>query len=104
MLRPMTHNPRRYLGGGSPEPCLLFLAAALVASAGFAEDKRPMTIVDLIDVPGIGSPRISPDGGQLLYTRSDTDWKKNGRTTHIRRIGMDGTGRRPVDLRREGGA
>ena len=93
MLRPMTHNPRRYLGGGSPRPRpLVFLAAALVASAGFAADKRPMTIVDLIDVPGIGSPRISPDGGQLLYTRSDTDWKENGRTTHIRRIGMDGTG------------
>ena len=70
----------------------LFLAAALVAAVGNASDKRPMTIVDLIDVPGVGSPRISPDGAWLLYTRSDTDWKTNGRSTHIRRIGLDGAG------------
>ncbi len=59
---------------------------------GFAQEKRPMTIVELIDVPVVSSPRISPDGAQLLYTRADTDWKKNGRTTHIRRIGLEGTG------------
>ena len=89
----MKHNLTRCLGGGGPwRRPLLFLAAALAAVPGIAEDKRPMTIVELIDVPGVGSPRISPDGAQLLYTRSDTDWKENGRTTHIRRIGMDGTG------------
>ena len=64
------------------------LAAALAA----AQDKRPMTIVELIDVPSVGSPRLSPDGSQILYTRTDTDWKKNGRTTHIYRINSDGSG------------
>ena len=64
------------------------LAAALAA----AQDKRPMTIVELIDVPSVGSPRLSPDGSQILYTRTDTDWKKNGRTTHIYRINADGSG------------
>ena len=93
MPSPMKHNLTRCLGGGGPwRRPLLLLAAALVAVPGVAEDKRPMTIVELIDVPGVGSPRISPDGAWLLYTRSDTDWKENGRTTHIRRIGMDGTG------------
>ena len=51
-------------------------AAALVAlavSAASAQEKRPMTIVELIDVPQVGSPRLSPDGSELLYTRSDTD-------------------------------
>ena len=57
-----------------------------------AQDKRPMTIVELIDVPSVGSPRLSPDGSQVLYTRTDTDWKKNGRTTHIYRINSDGSG------------
>ena len=57
-----------------------------------AQDKRPMTIVELIDVPSVGSPRLSPDGSQILYTRTDTDWKKNGRTTHIYRINSDGSG------------
>ncbi len=64
------------------------LAAALASG----QDKRPMTIVELIDVPSVGSPRLSPDGSQILYTRTDTDWKKNGRTTHIHRIDADGSG------------
>ena len=51
-----------------------------------------MTIVELIDVPSVGSPRLSPDGSQILYTRTDTDWEKNGRTTHIWRIAADGSG------------
>ena len=51
-----------------------------------------MTIVELIDVPSVGSPRLSPDGSQILYTRTDTDWEKNGRTTHIWRIAADGAG------------
>ena len=66
--------------------------ALLVASVVTAQDKRPMTIVELIDLPSVGSPRLSPDGTQLLYTRSGTDWKKNGRTTHIHRINADGSG------------
>ena len=66
--------------------------ALLVASVVTAQDKRPMTIVELIDVPSVGSPRLSPDGTQILYTRTDTDWKKNGRTTHIYRIDADGSG------------
>ena len=69
---------------------LLGVAAAL--SIASAQEKRPMTIVELIDVPQVGNPRLSPDGTELLYTRSDTDWKKNGRTTHIHRVGADGSG------------
>ena len=66
--------------------------ALLVASVATAQDKRPMTIVELIDVPSVGSPRLAPDGSQILYTRTGTDWKKNGRTTHIYRIDADGSG------------
>ena len=66
--------------------------ALLVASVVTAQDKRPMTIVELIDLPSVGSPRLAPDGSQILYTRSGTDWKKNGRTTHIHRINADGSG------------
>ena len=85
----------------SPSSCLsscLRLAAlslvGLAAAAPFApaQQKRPMTIVELVEVPRVGSPRLSPDGTELLYTRTDADWKENGRTTHIRRIGTDGTG------------
>ena len=64
----------------------------LGAALAFGQAKRPMTIVELIDVPSLGSPRLSPDGSQILFTRTDTDWKKNGRTTHIYRIDADGSG------------
>ncbi len=64
----------------------------LAASVVTAQGKRPMTIVELIDLPSVGSPRLSPDGTQLLYTRTETDWKKNGRTSHIHRINADGSG------------
>ncbi|MYB19858.1 MAG: S9 family peptidase [Holophagales bacterium] len=93
MTRALTlhaRGPRRLVLPAAALALALVLAAVVAPS--FAGDKRPITIVELIDVPGVGSPRISPDGARLLYTRSDTDWKKNGRTTHIRRIGMDGTG------------
>ena len=66
--------------------------ALLVGSVVTAQDKRPMTIVELIDLPSVGSPRLAPDGSQILYTRTGTDWKKNGRTTHIYRIDADGSG------------
>ncbi|MCY3746844.1 MAG: S9 family peptidase [Acidobacteria bacterium] len=66
----------------------VLLGAALAS----AQAKRPMTIVELIDVPSLGSPRLSPDGTQILFTRTDTDWKKNGRTTHVYRINADGSG------------
>ncbi|MYB32329.1 MAG: S9 family peptidase [Acidobacteria bacterium] len=66
----------------------VLLGAALAS----AQAKRPMTIVELIDVPSLGSPRLSPDGSQILFTRTDTDWKKNGRTTHVYRINADGSG------------
>ena len=67
-------------------------AAVVAASFASAQEKRPMTIVDLLDMPQVGSPRLSPDGTELLYTRADTDWEKNGHTTHIHRVGTDGSG------------
>ena len=51
---------------------------------------RPMTIVDLIEVPTLGDPRISPDGTRLLFVRRDADWEENGTVAHIWRVDADG--------------
>ncbi len=80
-----------------PFSLLRLLAASvaflwLVPALAAAQEKRPMTIVELIDVPRVGSPALSPDGSQILFTRTDTDWEDNGRMTHIHRIDSDGTG------------
>jgi dipeptidyl aminopeptidase/acylaminoacyl peptidase len=50
-----------------------------------------MTILDLLNLPSIGDPRLSPDGSQVLYTQSEPDWKGNRRVTHIWRVNRDGT-------------
>jgi dipeptidyl aminopeptidase/acylaminoacyl peptidase len=42
-----------------------------------------MTIVDLIDVPRLSDPQLSPDGTQIVFVRSDADWRANKRIAHI---------------------
>ena len=68
--------------------CFILISMVSLASS---ETKRAMTIVDLINVPSLGDPRLSPDGGQLLYTLSEPDWKENKRIGHIWRINIDGS-------------
>jgi dipeptidyl aminopeptidase/acylaminoacyl peptidase len=66
---------------------------AVAAQAPRAADAlRPMTLVDLLEVPVLGEPQLSPDGRQLLYTLTSTDWKANRRIPHVWRVNSDGTG------------
>lgn len=67
------------------------LCAVLVLPIRAQETPRPMTIVDLINVPSIGDPQISPDGTQLLYVRSDADWDENATVSRIWRVNSDGS-------------
>ncbi|MFN8059010.1 MAG: S9 family peptidase [Vicinamibacterales bacterium] len=50
-----------------------------------------MTIVDVINLPVVAGPQLSPDGSQLLYTRADADWKANKRIGHVWRVQADGS-------------
>ncbi|MCG8467955.1 MAG: S9 family peptidase [Gemmatimonadetes bacterium] len=68
------------------------LVLSLCSTALIAQERRAMTIVDLIDVPGLGDPPLSADGTQVLYVRTQADWEANGTTSHIWRVGLDGTG------------
>jgi len=78
-------------------PALLrLLAAVIVAAATFdgvaAAQPRPMSPVDLIEVPRVVEAQLSPDGRQVLYVLERPDWKANRRIGHIWRINADGTG------------
>ncbi len=64
--------------------------AVLAASTVFPQ--RLLTAVDLISLPQLSDPRISPDGKAVLFLRSDADWKGNKRVTHIWRVASDGSG------------
>ncbi len=63
----------------------------LLAAVAFAEP-RPMTLVDVMNVPQVTDPQISPDGRQILYVQSEPNWKADRRISHIWKINADGTG------------
>lgn len=56
-----------------------------------AQTKRAMTPVDLIEVPRVQDPQLSPDGRQVLYLLDRPDWKENRRVSHVWRINADGS-------------
>lgn len=67
----------------------VLLAAALAAPA--LAQPRAMTLVDLINVARISDPQLSPDGRQVLFVKSEADWKANKRIAHIWRVNLDGS-------------
>jgi dipeptidyl aminopeptidase/acylaminoacyl peptidase len=74
-------------------PAVRVALTAVVLSAGggiAAQSPRPMGIVDLLNIPRVGDPQVSPDGRDFLYTRADSDWKSGKRVTHIWRARAGG--------------
>ena len=64
----------------------------LGSSAAPAQAKRPMTMVDVLEVPSLGDAQLSPDGQELLFVLSEPDWEatalpatSGGRTSTARR-------------------
>ena len=63
-----------------PWLCATFLIPFCVS----AQDDRPaMSIVDMLNVPELSSPRLSPDGERLVYELAQADWTKNKQVTHL---------------------
>ena len=67
---------------------VLFVAGAPVVAA---EEKRPMTPIDMLEIPLLRDPRLAPDGAQLLYVLQQADWESNRRMSHIWRVNVDGS-------------
>jgi dipeptidyl aminopeptidase/acylaminoacyl peptidase len=55
-----------------------------------------MSVIDLLDMPRLGDPQLSPSGRDVLYTRAEADWKSGRRVTHIWRAPT--AGGQPVQL------
>jgi dipeptidyl aminopeptidase/acylaminoacyl peptidase len=62
---------------------------ALTAGVG-TQSPRPLGIVDLLNLPRVSDPQLSPDGRDVLYTRADADWKVGRRVSHIWRAALGG--------------
>ena len=67
------------------------LTILLVLALG-AYGQRPMTLVDVMNVPQVSDPQIAPDGKQFLFVESEANWKANRRIGHIWKINVDGSG------------
>jgi len=50
-----------------------------------------MSIVDLLNIPRLADPQVSPDGRDVVYTRADADWKAGRRIAHVWRARIDGS-------------
>jgi dipeptidyl aminopeptidase/acylaminoacyl peptidase len=72
--------------------CAGLVSLAVVILNGGASPKRPMTLVDLLEVPNVLDPQLSNDGRQILYVLNKADWKAGRRIPHIWRMNTDGTG------------
>ena len=68
------------------------LSVCVFSLAAFAQTPRPMKLVDMINVPQVSDPQISPDGRQILFVQSDADWKADRRISHIWKTNADGSG------------
>lgn len=66
----------------------LALALAFPLSA---QDRRPMTTDDALDMVQVGGGTISPDGSWVLFSKSELDWDENERKTTWWRVPTDGS-------------
>ncbi len=68
------------------------IACIFTVSVSLAQSPRPMTLVDVLNVPQVRDPQLSPDGRQILYVLAESNWKANKRVSHIWKINADGSG------------
>lgn len=69
-------------------------APAQPAPAGGA--KKPFAVADLYRLKGVDEPALSPDGRSVVYKLTSSDLAVMKRTSHLRLVGADGTGDRPL--------
>ena len=77
---------------------VLPLAWLILGGAAEGQARRDMTLVDLLEVPRLGDPQLSPDGRQVLYVLGAADWEANRAISHVWRADADGGN--PVQLTR----
>jgi dipeptidyl aminopeptidase/acylaminoacyl peptidase len=74
----------------------VMLSSALATSAS-AQDRRAPTIDDLLNLVQVSGAEISPDGKQVIYTKSEMKkWSDNKRVTSIWIANADGTDHRQL--------
>ncbi len=83
-------------------PLLPMTLAVLLIGVNAAWAQRAMTLVDLINVPRLSAPQLSPDGRQVIFVQSEADWSVNRRVEQIWRADVDGSDARQLTYGPEG--
>ena len=65
-------------------------------------EKKAMSIIDFLNIPGLSNPRLSPDGQRVLYRLSESDWDANKQIGHIWITEIDGSDARQITFGKEG--
>src|SRR5262245_11392427 len=53
----------------------IVLAMLVLSVASIAQDRRPMSLRDIAELPRVIDPQLSPDGRYVTYALSHADWK-----------------------------
>lgn len=48
--------------------------------------KRPMSIVEMLEIPSLSNGRLSPDGKYAVYQLAEANWEKNRQVSHLWRV------------------
>ena len=77
--------PRRRLFSAVP------LALVLTAPVALAQNQDRLTLSDYLEWEGVGAPRLSPDGSQIIYARNWVDKVNDRRESSIYIMNADGS-------------
>ena len=73
-----------------------FLGAIAILAPLQSQTRRPMTLLDLAELPRVIGPQLSPDGRTVAYFLSGADWKAGRPVLHLWR--QDVAGGAPAQL------
>ncbi len=76
----------------------LVLAAPLAAQNAPAPARQPMTAQDLVTMPRLGAPAVSPDGKWAVYPVTETDPASYKRTTALWARALDNPAAKPAKV------
>jgi len=68
----------------------IILLFVMMTSVIHAQEKRPMTVDDALNMVRVGNPLISPDGKWVLFSQSELNWDKNKRETKYYMVSAEG--------------
>ena len=62
---------------------LLVILTAFMTISSMAQERKNPSFEEVISLQNIGNPQISPDGKNILFTKSGADWQNNRFDTEI---------------------